>query len=411
MTVEVGQLRRGWHASCETTKVRPATEVTPAMNRLLHGSLPFLSPRWCACVGVRPGCAAHRHDRLDIPLTTGQTDQGGEGMRFMGYTVYDALINWDLTSADKPSTLVPGLATEWSADPADRKKWTFKLRQGVKFHDGSEFTADAVVWNLDKLLKDSSPQFDRRQAAQGRSRIPAVAGYKVIDKLTVEITTATPDATLPYQLAWIMVFLAGPVRQVGKNWDEFAKARPAPARGNWKSSCPRERAELVPNKDYWDKTRIPKLDRLVLMPLRRRPHARRHCSPARWIGSRRPLRCRACAQGRRLQDRHQCVSAQLDLAPVVGGRLALERHQGAQGGEPRRRPRRHEGALGRPDGAGTRVHAARHQWFGNPSFKLKTDIAEAKKLMAEAGYGTIETAQDQDPDFGLGLGPDCCLCP
>ena len=46
----------------------------------------------------------------DIPLTTGQTDQGGEGMRFMGYTVYDALINWDLSSADKPSVLVPGLA-------------------------------------------------------------------------------------------------------------------------------------------------------------------------------------------------------------------------------------------------------------------------------------------------------------
>ena len=36
----------------------------------------------------------------DIPLTTGQTDQGGEGMRFIGYTLYDALINWDLTSAE-----------------------------------------------------------------------------------------------------------------------------------------------------------------------------------------------------------------------------------------------------------------------------------------------------------------------
>ena len=42
----------------------------------------------------------------DVPLTTGQTDQGGEGMRFMGYTVYDGLINWDLSSADKPSVLV-----------------------------------------------------------------------------------------------------------------------------------------------------------------------------------------------------------------------------------------------------------------------------------------------------------------
>ncbi|MBV8537270.1 MAG: ABC transporter substrate-binding protein, partial [Alphaproteobacteria bacterium] len=34
----------------------------------------------------------------DIPLTTGQADNGGEGMRFIGLTIYDALVNWDLTS-------------------------------------------------------------------------------------------------------------------------------------------------------------------------------------------------------------------------------------------------------------------------------------------------------------------------
>ena len=113
----------------------------------------------------------------DIPLTTGQTDQGGEGMRFMGYTVYDGLINWDLSNSDKPSDLVPGLAASYGVDPADASKtrWIFKLREGVKFHDGSEFTADAVVWNFDKLLKNDAPQFDQRQSAQGRSRIPAVA--------------------------------------------------------------------------------------------------------------------------------------------------------------------------------------------------------------------------------------------
>ncbi len=66
----------------------------------------------------------------DIPLTTGQTDNGGEGMRFMGYTVYDGLINWDLGSADKASDLVPGLATSWTVDPADKTRWTFKLRPG-----------------------------------------------------------------------------------------------------------------------------------------------------------------------------------------------------------------------------------------------------------------------------------------
>jgi ABC-type transport system substrate-binding protein len=62
----------------------------------------------------------------DIPLTTGQTDQGGEGMRFMGYTLYDALINWDLSKADKASDLTPGLASSWSVDATDKTKWTFR---------------------------------------------------------------------------------------------------------------------------------------------------------------------------------------------------------------------------------------------------------------------------------------------
>ena len=58
----------------------------------------------------------------DIPLTTGQTDNGGEGMRFLGYTVYDGLINWDLSSAERASDLAPGLATSWAVDATDRNK-------------------------------------------------------------------------------------------------------------------------------------------------------------------------------------------------------------------------------------------------------------------------------------------------
>src|SRR5258708_451014 len=82
----------------------------------------------------------------DIPLTTGQTDNGGEGMRFLGYTVYDSLVNWDLSSADKASDIMPGLATSWSVDAADKTRWIFKIRSGVTFHDGSVFTAESVVW-------------------------------------------------------------------------------------------------------------------------------------------------------------------------------------------------------------------------------------------------------------------------
>src|ERR1035437_1954517 len=74
----------------------------------------------------------------DIPRTLGQPDQGFEGNRFTGLTMYDALTMWDLSSADKASVIIPGLATEWAVDDADKKKWTFKLRPGVTFHDGSQ---------------------------------------------------------------------------------------------------------------------------------------------------------------------------------------------------------------------------------------------------------------------------------
>ncbi|TKW73765.1 MAG: ABC transporter substrate-binding protein, partial [Bradyrhizobium icense] len=53
----------------------------------------------------------------DIPRTLGQPDQGFEGNRFTGLTMYDALTMWDLSKADEPSALIPGLATEWAVDP------------------------------------------------------------------------------------------------------------------------------------------------------------------------------------------------------------------------------------------------------------------------------------------------------
>src|SRR5215211_204484 len=73
----------------------------------------------------------------DIPVTTSQPNQGAEGWRFVGAQLYDGLLGWDLTSRDKPSKLIAGLATEWGTDPGNRNRWTFKLRQGVKFHDGT----------------------------------------------------------------------------------------------------------------------------------------------------------------------------------------------------------------------------------------------------------------------------------
>src|SRR2546426_12765792 len=58
----------------------------------------------------------------DIPRTLGQPDQGFEGNRFTGLTMYDGLTMWDLSSADKPSVMIPGLPTEWAVGQSDKKK-------------------------------------------------------------------------------------------------------------------------------------------------------------------------------------------------------------------------------------------------------------------------------------------------
>lgn len=67
----------------------------------------------------------------DIPRTLGQPDQGFEGNRFTGIPMYDELTQWDLSKADAPSVLIPGLASSWAVDAKDKTKWVFKLRPGV----------------------------------------------------------------------------------------------------------------------------------------------------------------------------------------------------------------------------------------------------------------------------------------
>src|SRR5215213_11402840 len=84
----------------------------------------------------------------DIPLTSGQPDRGAGAYQFTGYTIYDPLVAWEMDVADRPGKLIPGLASEWAVNEADKTLWSFKLRPGVTFHDGSAFDADAVVWNL-----------------------------------------------------------------------------------------------------------------------------------------------------------------------------------------------------------------------------------------------------------------------
>ena len=121
----------------------------------------------------------------DIPVTTGTPDQGFEGFRFVGWSLYDGLVGWDLSKADQPSDIIPGLATSWAIDPNDHKRWIFKLRQGVKFHDGCAFSADDVVWNYARMTDNKAPQFFAQQFALNRGYMTNVANIEKVDDMKI----------------------------------------------------------------------------------------------------------------------------------------------------------------------------------------------------------------------------------
>jgi ABC-type transport system substrate-binding protein len=204
----------------------------------------------------------------DIPTTTGMPNNGFEGMRFLGYPIFEGLVLWDLASADHLAGLRPGLAEKWEQAEDDRKVWIFHLRHGVKFHDGSDFNADAVVWNLDRYFKNDSPQFEAPAAGITRARVPLMDSYKKIDDYTVAITTKTPASYFPYMAVYMLFTSPTSFEKAGKEWGKVATL-PAAGTGPFKivKVAPRESVELAKWDGYWDAAKKAKVDGVVLMPI------------------------------------------------------------------------------------------------------------------------------------------------
>ena len=353
-------------------------------------ALPGLLPDavWAQSDGTQSGGTLRiAMTAADVPLPNGQTDQGAEGMRFVGYNVFDALINWDLSSADKASGMIPGLATSWKIDAADPTRWVFTLREGVKFHDGSTFDANAVVWNYDKILKQDSPQFDPRQSGQGRTRIPSVKSYRALDAKTVEFISTVPNALFPFEISWILMSSPAQWEKVGRDWTRFLGA--PSGTGPWKVDryVPRERLEMVANAEYWDARRRPKLARIVLIPMPETSSrtAALLSGQVDWVEAPAPdavpqLRSRGFQIVTNVYPHNWTWhfsrvegSPWNDIRIRKAANLALDREAMVT-------------LLGGLMVPGKGMVPPSSPWFGKPSFDVKYDIAAATKLMAEAGY-------------------------
>jgi peptide/nickel transport system substrate-binding protein len=342
----------------------------------------------------------------DIPRTLGQPDQGFEGNRFTGIPMYDALTHWDLSKADGPSVLVPGLATSWAVDAKDKTKWVFKLRPGVKFHDGSALNADAVVWNVRKVLDKDAPHFDASQVGVTASRMPTLRSARKIDDLTVELTTSEPDSFLPINLS--NLFMASPA-----HWDNKLKAVPASvvdpaerAKQAWAAFAadasgsgpfkmakfsPRERLELAANKTYWDAKRVPKIDRVVMLPM---PEANSRTAAllsgqVDWIEAPAPDAMDQIRQrGFSIYSNPQphVWPWQLSFAPGSPWLNKDVRHAANLCVDRDGLSKLLGGMMGTPKG----TVPPGHPWWGNPKFDIKYDVKAAQALMQKAGHSAAK---------------------
>jgi peptide/nickel transport system substrate-binding protein len=159
-----------------------------------------------------PVMAAAADSRPDLVVAVNKLPRALEPVEKTGnvdvrvnYSIFDTLIRRDFLNPPKDGelpALIPSLATSWKR--IDNKTLELKLRKGVKFHDGSEFTADDVVFTFSKERMSGKKAVFRK----GRRYFGLLKTVKKIDDYTVQIITKKPDLMMEQRLAtyasWIV---------------------------------------------------------------------------------------------------------------------------------------------------------------------------------------------------------------
>ncbi len=172
--------------------------------------------------------------------------------------VYDGLVRY------APGTLEvePALATSWEVSD-DGTVYTFHLREGVNFHDGTPFNAEAVVFNFERMLNDDHPYHDTGPFPLSFF-FSAVDSVEALDDMTVQFTLNAPYAPFLSNLAYPTGLIVSPaaVMQYGQDFGRHPVGTGAFQFEEWRAN---EAVVVTRNEDYWDGA--PSLEAVVFRPI------------------------------------------------------------------------------------------------------------------------------------------------
>jgi len=195
-------------------------------------------------------------DSVSLDLTT---VSDGESWR-VGQEILDTLVKLEGTS----TKVIPWLAETWES--VDGKTWTFHIRPGVKFHDGTPCDAEAVKWNFDRWRDPGNPwRFGRAFGYYEREFAGphTIVGTKVVDETTFQLTLASPSASVLYKLSLSAFGFASPAAVMDQGAKYGTPAGTAVGSGPFRfvAWVPDDYVMVERNADWWGDG--PKLDRIV----------------------------------------------------------------------------------------------------------------------------------------------------
>jgi len=230
-----------------------------------RGSIFFLAVLWVALAALAAACAG------------GGAGGGAGGEKVITIAQYADAISLDpqdtndnasfsiekpmlegLVGFNEKMEIVPQLAEKWDASP-DAKVFTFYLRKGVKFHDGTPFNAEAVKANFDRVRNPDNK-------LKRYTLFSVIDKIDVVDEYTVRFTLKEPFGAMVATFAHPAGGINSPaaVQKYGKDYGKNPVGTGPYKFVEW---VPNDHVTMVKNPDYWDKENGAKVDKIIVKPV------------------------------------------------------------------------------------------------------------------------------------------------